>query len=124
MRGIALAAGLALGSTLGGCGARGDGENESAAVRAPANEAQRIAGMGDGERNAVFYRALSDGGHDCQNVTSSRRAGESNGVPVWQVVRRGGRTWFIAITANGYAQIVRPGPDEAGASGAHGNSSE
>ena len=70
--------------------------------------------MGEAERNGVLLRALRDGGHDCQAVVSAKRAGKSEGVPLWQAFCRGGSSWVIAETANGYAQIVRPGPDEAG----------
>lgn len=88
---------------------RGRRENEASAAGAGA---ERIAHMSEAERNAVFHRALADAGHDCQNVVSSKRAADQDGVPVWQAVCRGGRSWFVAVTSNGYAQILRPGPDE------------
>lgn len=56
--------------------------------------------MSEAERNGVLLRALRDGGHE--------------GVPLWQAACRGGRSWVMVVTANGYAQIVRPRPEEAG----------
>lgn len=105
-------------------GTAGEANQSGSAERAGATDAQRIAGMTAGERNGVFFRALLDAGHDCRNVVSSRRTGESDGVPIWQVVCRGGRSWFIAVTPNGYAQILRPGPEESEAANAHANAAE
>ena len=47
--------------------------------------------------------------------STQRKVGESEGARLWQTVCRGGRSWIIAVTANGYAQIVRPGPEETSA---------
>ena len=115
-------AGLSL--LVSGCGAAGPARNASRTdAPAPGADARRIEGMTEAQRNGVFYRALSDGGHDCQNVVSSRRAGERDGVPLWLAFCRDGRSWYIAITSGGYAQLLRPGPDER-ASDRHGNVSE
>lgn len=115
------------GTTLALCacsGTAGEANQSGSAEAAGETDAQRIAEMNAGERNGVFYRALRDAGHDCQNVVRSRRAGESEGASIWRAVCRGGRSWFIAVTPNGYAQILRPGPDEAEAANAHANAAE
>lgn len=109
---------LGLGLALSACG--GVEEKGNAAGGGPFADARRIEQMAEPERNGVFLRALRDGGHDCQAVINSRRRGEREGIPIWQADCRGGRSWLIAITANGYAQIVVPVPDEAARG--HGNS--
>ena len=106
---------LALGLALSGCGSA---EEDGDAVQGQAvnsADVRSLDAMSEAERHGVLLRALRDGGHDCQAVVSAKRAGVSEGVPLWQAFCRGGRSWIIAVTANGYAQIVRPGPDEAGA---------
>lgn len=121
MRALLTAAALSL--LASGCGESGPDRDSSRNAGSTANaEARRIEGMSEGERNGVFYRALVDAGHACQNVVSSRRAGEHDGVPLWHAVCHDGRSWFIAITSNGQAQIVRPGSSETAAD-AHRNAS-
>lgn len=56
-------------------------------------------------RNGVLLRALRAGGRDCRAGVSTKRAGESRGVP-----RR-----IIAESPNGHPQIVRPDSGEAAA---------
>lgn len=125
MRQGVIATGLALIVMLSGCGGTGPGENQSTAARgrSPA-DAQRIEQMTEAQRNAVFYRAIHDAGHECQQVVNSARSGENNGVPIWQARCRGGGSWFIAITANGYAQIAPAGPEPESEHPAGGNSTE
>lgn len=111
MRQGVIATGLALIVTLSGCGGAGPAGNQTTPAKAAGpTDAQRIGDMAEAQRNAVFLRAILDGGHDCQQVTNSTRSGESNGVPIWRARCRGGGSWFIAITANGYAQIAPAGP--------------
>lgn len=112
---------LALGLAPSGCGPAGVSNK---AEQQPANasaDGRGLDAMSEAEREGVLLRALRDGGHDCQEVVGAVRAGESQGVPLWRAVCRGGRSWIIAVTANGYAQILRPGPDEA--IDRHGNAS-
>ena len=125
MRQGVIATGLALIMILSGCGSAGPAENQSTAPKGGSRaDAQRIEQMADPARNAVFYRAIIDAGHICQQVVSSTRSGESNGIPIWQARCRGGGSWFIAITANGYAQIAPAGPEPAPEHPAGGNSTD
>ena len=66
----------------------------------------RLAAMPEGERNAVFIRALRDARLDCQHVDSSERATDYQGMPVWTASCRGGGNWTIVIGENGVAQIL------------------
>lgn len=102
-----------LGLALSACEGAAEKGTASGGEAGPSADARRIEQMAEAERNVVFLRALRDGRHDCQAVISSRLSGEREGIPIWQADCRGGRSWFIAITTNGYAQIVVPGPAEA-----------
>jgi hypothetical protein len=101
------------------------GENQSTAAKrgAPA-DARCIEHMPEAQRNAVFYRAIRDAGHECQQVGSSARSGESDGAPIWQARCRGGASWSIAITENGYALVVPAGPEPESGYAASANTSE
>ena len=112
---VLVGAALALVLMLSGCGSAGDAGNAGQRQAEASADGRTFGAMSGAERNGVLLRALRDGGHDCQAVTGAKRVGESEGVPLWQAFCRGGRSWIIAVTADGYAQIVRPGPDEAGA---------
>lgn len=70
-----------------------------------ASNAERIAAMPDGQRNAVFIRAIRDAGLDCQHVEASRPAGIYDGHPVWSAGCIGGGRWTIVLTGSG-AQII------------------
>lgn len=70
-----------------------------------ASNAGRIADMADGQRNAVFIRAIRDAGLECQHVEASQAAGNFRGHPVWSAECDGGRRWTIVLTATG-AQIL------------------
>ena len=104
MRSTLLIAGLAL--ALAGCG----GETAREANRADADEsvdvANQLAALSDGQRNAVFIRAIRDSGEDCQQVESSVRAGEYQGRPVWSAQCAGGASWTIVVTRDGTAQLI------------------
>ncbi len=83
---------------------------------APRNEAEATAGatavqnqievMPEGQRNAVFIRALLDAGQDCQHVAGSSRAGDHQGFPLWSVSCDNGRSFTIAIGNDGEAQVI------------------
>lgn len=106
MRATLSGAGLAVALALGGCGDRA----AEPANRAEANEAvdvaNQLAALTDGQRNAVFVRAIRDAGEDCQHVESSVRAGEYQGNPVWSASCSGGPSWTIVVTRDGTAQLV------------------
>ena len=93
----------------------------------PANSAEgteasamegRLESLSEGQRDAVFMRALRDSGSDGQHVESSERAGDSDGLPVWRARCEQGKSYTIVITAGGTAQVlddrqVRLSPDAA-----------
>lgn len=76
-----------------------------------ASNAERIAAMPDGQRNAVFIRAIRDAGLECQHVAASQPAGIYEGRPVWSAECVGGGRWTIVLTESG-AQIIDA--DQAG----------
>jgi hypothetical protein len=112
MRALTMATGMLLGLGLGGCG--GDGGREANRAE-PANAAEpaaaedvanRLAALPEGQRNAVFIRAIRDAGEECQHVAASVPAGEYQGNPVWSAQCEGGDAWTIVVTPDGSAQLV------------------
>ena len=104
MRRIILIAGLAL--ALAGCGDRTAREANRAEANETTDVANQLAALSDGQRNAVFIRAIRDAGEDCQQVESSVRAGEYQGMPVWSAQCAGGASWTIVVTRDGTAQLI------------------
>ena len=104
MRWILLTFGTML--ALAGC----DGREAQPANETVSNEtadvANQLAALPDGQRNAVFIRAIRDAGEECQHVESSMRAGEYQGMPVWSAQCAGGDSWTIVVTREGTAQLV------------------
>ncbi|MDB5697957.1 MAG: hypothetical protein JWN69_761, partial [Alphaproteobacteria bacterium] len=113
-----LAAGAAAVLLLGGCG-RGGPQAQQAQGSAPqAPDAQRdfqarLAAMPEGERNAVFIRAVRDAGSDCQHVGSSTYQGISAGAPTWVATCDDGNNWVVMIGSNGSAQVIKGSEIEA-----------
>ena len=75
-----------------------DGEAESVQAQ--------LEDLPEGQRNAVFIRAIRDSEGDCQGVESSEPAGEHEGVPLWRARCTDGSSWTIAVTDNGTAQVI------------------
>lgn len=73
----------------------------------------RLMAMQEGQRNAVFIRAIRDAGRDCQNVESSAFQGERNGQPVWTARCGDGQNWVIVIGRDGIAQVANSQEGEA-----------
>ncbi len=105
-----IGAAFLLGMTLGGCGGDAAREANRAEPAEPANAAgdvaNRLAALPEGQRNAVFIRAIRDAGEECQHVESSVPAGEYQGNPVWSAQCAGGDSWTIVVTPDGTAQLV------------------
>ena len=94
----------ALAALLAGCGPAVEEDN---VAFSPADNVQAaLEAMPEGQRNAVFIRAIQDSGQECQHVESSEPAGEHEGYPVWNATCRGGGTWTIVIMNNGTAQVL------------------
>jgi hypothetical protein len=66
----------------------------------------RLAAMPEGQRNAVFIRAIRDSGQECQHVESSATGADVSGIPTWRARCEGGRSYTIAILPGGVAQVV------------------
>jgi hypothetical protein len=90
---------------LGGCD-RGTAEG-TAAIEVPEGDYQaRLQALPEGQRNAVFIRALRDAGRDCQKVVSSAFQGALQGRPTWTARCDDGVGWVILIGKAGVAQVV------------------
>jgi hypothetical protein len=67
---------------------------------------ERLRALTEGERNAVFIRAIRDARLECQHVESSAPGEPVRGVPTWRARCDGGANYTIAILPGGTAQIV------------------
>lgn len=96
-----------LGLALVGCSGQPDTVDESPPDADGAlSYQQQLAAMPEGQRNAVFIRAIRDAGQACQHVDSSTSTGLSRGMPVWSVRCSGGGNWSVVLGENGVAQVV------------------
>lgn len=84
-----------------------------AAADAQRDTQARLAAMAEGERNAVFIRAIRDAGFDCQHVDSSSYQGMSAGSPTWVATCDKASNWVILIGSNGAAQVIKGSDIEA-----------
>lgn len=67
---------------------------------------ERLRAMSEGERNAVFIRAIRDSGQDCQHVESSAPGPAVRGTPTWRARCERALSYTIAILPSGAAQVV------------------
>ena len=116
MRKLMIGTCAALAFALAGCGgdapeAAGEANEANAAAPAEATGNQ-LEAMPEGQRNAVFIRAIQDAGQQCQHVESSVRAGEHQGFPVWTARCTDGVEWTIVIGNDGVAQVLNPAEAE------------
>lgn len=70
------------------------------------NARARLAALPEGQRNAVFIRAIRDARGDCQGVESSQSVGAAGGDEVWLATCSGGRRWTIQVAADGSAAVT------------------
>lgn len=94
----------------------GGGQNQAAggnAAKAAAPVTNQVAALSEGQRDAVFIRAIRDAGFDCQHVERSVAAGTIQNLPAWRATCQGGGEWTIVVAADGTAQVIPP----AGAAG-------
>ena len=86
------------------------GQNANAPAASTANEAasagNQVAALSEGQRDAVFIRAIRDAGLDCQHVERSVPEGTANNMPAWRATCQGGGTYLIAVGPDGTAQIL------------------
>jgi hypothetical protein len=102
--------GLILTLALAGCG-KGSEEPDSAQtiVAETADEyQQKILGLDEGQRNAVFIRAIRDAGVEgsCQGVETSAYVGKHDGAPMWTARCTDGSDWAILLGPAGTAQVM------------------
>ena len=95
---------------VAGCGeVTPDGRSANkVAVPGPEATQNRLESLSEGERNAVFIRAIRDAGLPCQQVESSARAGEHQGLPLWTARCENGVTWTIVLGNDGSAAVLNP----------------
>lgn len=100
--------GTALILALAACGDTQPPEPEPANM----SSANAIESMPEGQRNAVFIRAILDAGEECQGVERSERRGEHEGFPVWVAhCTGGGGSWAVIVTGDGNA-VIHPDPSQ------------
>lgn len=80
---------------------------ETTNTAAPAgNTAATVENLPEGQRTAVFLRAIRDAGQQCQTVTRSQKVSTAGTTPTWQVTCDDGREWIVAIDAAGTATVA------------------
>jgi len=85
----------------------GSPNNNVRNIKVPEGEYQaRLLAMSEGERNAVFIRAIRDAGRNCQGVRQSAFEGDEVGRPVWSARCSDGSLWMIVIGRAGIAQVA------------------
>lgn len=100
-----LVAGLALSTAA--CGGANQASNGTAA-NAAEPVGNQVAALSEGQRDAVFIRAIRDARLECQRVQGSARVGDYRGMPVWRARCQGGGEWIIVVANDGTAQILNP----------------
>jgi hypothetical protein len=89
-----------------GCDVGGKSEEMKGVTVSLGGETQaRLETMPEGQRNAVFIRAIRDAGLTCQYVESSAFAGRYKDAPMWAAHCRN-EDWAILLGAEGAAQIL------------------
>jgi len=91
---------------LAGC-EKGAPEEDVKKIEVPEGDYQaRLQAMPEGQRNAVFIRALRDARRDCQGVVSSAYQGLLRDRPTWTARCDDGVGWVIIIGKDGVAEVV------------------
>lgn len=94
---------------IAACGGSPAGSDSIAATNAAApagNAAQTVENLPEGQRTAVFLRAIRDAKQECQTVTRSVKVSAAGAPPSWEVTCDGGRQWLVAIDAAGTATVT------------------
>ena len=97
-----------------GLTACGDGDDQAANAPATAPQPkaggyqQEILSLAEGQRNAVFIRAIRDANPDanCQGVESSAYVGEYQNAAMWTARCADGTDWAILLGATDIAQVI------------------
>ena len=67
---------------------------------------ERMAALTEGERNGVLFRAIRDGGRDCQGVTRSQSIDPVQGQPAWVATCDNGGEWLVVLNNDGIATVT------------------
>ena len=96
---------------LAGCGSGTPATPAPEPTVAPPSAFQnQLAALPDGQRNAVFIRAIRDASFDCQGVVKSYRQGDGpNGDPLYIAQCSDKKFYGILMGRDGTAQIVTRG---------------
>ena len=121
MRILPTAALSALALAVAACGEVAPPQNNQVSVPGPEATENSLENLSEGQRNAVFIRAIRDSGQDCQHVDSSARAGEHQGLPLWTARCENGVTWTIVLGNDGSAAVLNPNEAAALGNSAAGN---
>ena len=102
--------GLVLALALAGCGS-GSEQPDSAQTSATGTAddyQQKLLGLDEGQRNAVFIRAIRDADAEgsCQGVENSAYVGKHEGAPMWTARCSDGSDWAILLGPTGTAQVM------------------
>lgn len=62
----------------------------------------RVRALPEGQRNGVLFRAIRDGGRECQGVTRSEAAAEA----AWVATCDDGGQWVVALARDGTATVT------------------
>ncbi|WP_375403647.1 hypothetical protein [uncultured Sphingomonas sp.] len=72
---------------------------------------QRVVDLSPQLRDGVLFRAIRDGGAECQGVAAAAREADQDGRPVWSARCTEGSAYLIAIGADGVAQVTKVSGD-------------
>lgn len=87
-------------------GAPSDAPAATNAATPTGNTAATVRDLPEGQRTAVFLRAIRDAGRDCQTVTKAVEVTAVQGTPTWQATCDDGAQWIVAIGADGVATVT------------------
>jgi hypothetical protein len=91
---------------IGGCDRGKNSSADAGLAESEADAGERLAALPEGQRNAVFIRAIRDAGMDCQGVDRSSRAGDYRDIPVWTATCTNGADYTIVVPRTGVAQVL------------------
>lgn len=108
-------------AALAACGAEPSAQNSAAANAAASADnvdyLSRIRSMPQGQRNAVFLRAIRDANQPCQGVTELTEVTSTGGPATWAARCDDGGRWVVAIAPNGTATVTSQAAVQGAAKG-------
>ncbi|AGH49270.1 MULTISPECIES: hypothetical protein [Sphingomonadales] len=99
------------------CGPKQEEKATTNIVVPEGDYAERLHGMTENERNAVFYRAIHDAGRPCQQVRESTAIAPIKDAPSWVATCEDGGRWVIILGKAGIAQVTNAAELEAATGG-------